>query len=79
MAVFGIGTTWSLAKTDRRFRDTYYLHHQDTSEISVSFYQTTRRNIPEDSHLLIYQSQFALVWENFQILITILNEKEKKI
>jgi hypothetical protein len=23
-----------------------------TSETSVSFYQTTRRNIPEDSHLL---------------------------
>jgi hypothetical protein len=27
-----------------------------TSETSVNFYQTTRRNIPEDSHLRIFMS-----------------------
>jgi hypothetical protein len=37
----------------RRFRGVYCLHHQadESSETSVNIYQTTRRNIPEDSHL----------------------------
>jgi hypothetical protein len=35
----------------RRFRGAYCLHHQGTSETSVSIYETTRRNIPEDSDL----------------------------
>jgi hypothetical protein len=28
-----------------------------TSEISVNFYQTTQRNIPEDSHLHIHHHE----------------------
>jgi hypothetical protein len=28
-----------------------------TSETLVNFYQTTRRNIPEDSHLLTYRRE----------------------
>jgi hypothetical protein len=27
-----------------------------TSETSVNFYQTTRRNIPEDSHLIVFKN-----------------------
>jgi hypothetical protein len=53
---------YSLVETDRRFRGVYCLHHQggvialmmvvvSTSETSVSFYEITRRNIPEHSPL----------------------------
>jgi hypothetical protein len=39
---------------------------EDTSETSVEFYQTTRRNIPEDSHL-----QFEVcVYEHYIMTIT---------
>jgi hypothetical protein len=41
---------------DRRFRDAYCLHHQCdecTSETSVYYNETTRRYIPEYSHLRI--------------------------
>jgi hypothetical protein len=44
----------SLVEIDRRFRGPYCLHHQEvvsSFEMSVNFYETTRRNIPEDSHL----------------------------
>jgi hypothetical protein len=48
----------SLLETDRRFRGSCCLDHQgammeavNTYETSVSFYQTSRRNIPEDSNL----------------------------
>jgi hypothetical protein len=42
----------SLAEIDRRFAGSYCLHYQgeesvSTFETSISFYQTTRRNIPE--------------------------------
>jgi hypothetical protein len=32
---------------------TLMMEAASTSETSVNFYQTTRRNIPEDSHLLL--------------------------
>jgi hypothetical protein len=61
MAVFWDFAPCSLVEIYRRFRDTYCLHHQaltalmmdaeSTSESSVRFYQTTWRNVPEDSHL----------------------------
>jgi hypothetical protein len=54
----------SLVEVYRRFRGACCLHHQgdeslvalmmeaaSTSETSVNFYQTTRCNTPEDSHL----------------------------
>jgi hypothetical protein len=45
----------NLVDADRRFRCAYCLHHRwltvSTSETLVNFYQTTRPNIPEDSHL----------------------------
>jgi hypothetical protein len=41
----------SLVEIDRRFRDAYYLHHEG-DETSVNFYQTTRRNNPEDVYTL---------------------------
>jgi hypothetical protein len=50
----------SRAEIDRRITGAYCLHYKDialmmeaasTFETSVIFYQTTRRNIPEDSHL----------------------------
>jgi hypothetical protein len=42
-----------VCRNDRRFKGAYCLHHQGmraviTSETPVSFYDTTRRNIPED-------------------------------
>jgi hypothetical protein len=46
-----------LVEIDWRFRGAYCLHHQgddgavSTAEPSVNYYQATRRNIPEDSHL----------------------------
>jgi hypothetical protein len=50
----------SLVEVYRRFRGAYCFHHQgddngvaNTSKTSVNFYQTTRRNILEDSHLYI--------------------------
>jgi hypothetical protein len=58
----------SLIKTDRCFRDVYYLHHQgdehalmmeavSISKTLVNFYQTTGHNISEDSHLHIRRSE----------------------
>jgi hypothetical protein len=49
----------SHVEVDRRFRGAYSLHHQfalmmetvGISETSVSFYETTRRNIPEGRQL----------------------------
>jgi hypothetical protein len=56
MVVFWDVAPCSLAETDRHFRGAYYLialmmEAVSTSEMLVSFYQTTWRNIPEDSHL----------------------------
>jgi hypothetical protein len=56
MAVFWGFEPCSLVYIDRRFRGAYCLvalmmEAVNTSETSVSIYQTTRRNIPEDSHL----------------------------
>jgi hypothetical protein len=41
----------SLVEVDRRFRGAYFLHHQRIPETSVRFHETTRRSIPEDSHI----------------------------
>jgi hypothetical protein len=43
----------SLVETDRRFRDVIarIMEAVITPETSINFYQTTRRNKPEDSHL----------------------------
>jgi hypothetical protein len=48
MTVFGDVTPFSLVETDRW---TQIVGAVSTSEPSVSFYQTTRRNVLEDSHL----------------------------
>jgi hypothetical protein len=58
MTVFWIVEPCSLVQVYRRFRGAYCLYHQDdqevnTSEMSVNFYQTTRRNIREDGHVHI--------------------------
>jgi hypothetical protein len=51
---------FSLVETDPRFRGAYastiraitlMMVAVSTSEMSVNFYQATRHNIPEDSHL----------------------------
>jgi hypothetical protein len=57
MAVFWVVAPCSLVEVYRRFRGICCLHHQDynnggTSETSVKFCHTARRNNPEDSHLL---------------------------
>jgi hypothetical protein len=49
MAVFWDVFPHNVAETERCFRGACRLHHQ--WQTSVSFYQTTSRNIPEDSHL----------------------------
>jgi hypothetical protein len=51
MAVFWVAAPCSLVEVHRRFRHAYCLHHQgDESLVSD---QTTRRTIPEGSHLHI--------------------------
>jgi hypothetical protein len=59
-----------LVDIDRRFRGAYCLHYKgeavSSSETSVSIYQITRRNIPEDSHvrpeeLFEYNSGFVVI------------------
>jgi hypothetical protein len=58
MAVLWDVAECSLVDIDRRFRGAYCRHHQDEavsfSEMSVNIHQTTRGNIPEDSHLQFY-------------------------
>jgi hypothetical protein len=49
MAGFWFVAPFSLVEVYRRFRCACCLHHQ--IEKSVNFYQTTRRNIPEEIHL----------------------------
>jgi hypothetical protein len=61
-AAFWDNAPCSVMEVGRRFRGAYCLHHQgdewltmeaaSTSETSVNFYQTTRRNIPEGCYLL---------------------------
>jgi hypothetical protein len=58
MTVFWDVALCSLVEIDQSFRGAYCLHHQNlmieevcTSETSVNFYETTWRNITEDSHL----------------------------
>jgi hypothetical protein len=54
MAFFWIVEPCSLAEVYRRFRSTITLMMEaaSTSETSVNFYQTARRNNPEGSHFL---------------------------
>jgi hypothetical protein len=71
IAVFRHVAPWSLVETDRRFRGAYCLNHTgplvlmmeavSISETSVSFYQTTQSNIPEDSYLQAYIPSLDLV------------------
>jgi hypothetical protein len=58
MAVFQVVAPCGLVEVYQRFRGPCRLHHHApimeaarTSETLVNFYQTTRRNNPEDSHL----------------------------
>jgi hypothetical protein len=57
MAVFWNVAPCSLVDIDRRFRGAYRLNHQgdvvNSSETSVSIYQSVRRNIPQDSNLQV--------------------------
>jgi hypothetical protein len=67
MTVFWNFVPFSLVEIYRRFTGACYLidlimEAVSTSETSVNIYQTTRRNIPEDSH-----SQFFL---NSSVLLT---------
>jgi hypothetical protein len=54
MIVFWDVVPCSLAEVNRRFRGAVIalmMKAASTSEMSANFYQTTRRNILEDSHL----------------------------
>jgi hypothetical protein len=53
MTVFWDVAPSSLAEIDRHFRGACSLMMAavSTSETSINFYETTRRNIPEDGHL----------------------------
>jgi glycyl-tRNA synthetase alpha subunit len=64
MTTFWDVTPCSLVEVYRSFIGACCLHHQalmmeavSTSETSVNFYQTTRGNIPEDSHLHTHRHQ----------------------
>jgi hypothetical protein len=72
LTVFWDAAPCSLIEIDRRFRGTCSLHHQrddeglemeaiSTSETSVNFSETARRNILEDSHLQIYNVFTTLI------------------
>jgi hypothetical protein len=50
LAVFWYVALCSLVDIDRRFGGAYCHHQGDETETSVNIYQTTRRNIPEDSY-----------------------------
>jgi hypothetical protein len=55
MTVFWDVAPCSLVEIDRRFTGAYCLHYEgdeavSTSETLINFYETTRCNIPEDSH-----------------------------
>jgi hypothetical protein len=50
MAVFWVVAPYSLAEVYRRLRGAC-LRHKSASETSINYYQTTRRNKSEDSHL----------------------------
>jgi hypothetical protein len=56
MTVFWVVAPCSLVEIYRRFRGACVLMIEATSisETSINFYQTTRRNNPEDSHLYIH-------------------------
>jgi hypothetical protein len=65
MAVFWTVTSCSLVDVYRRFRGAYkaialMMEAESTSEMSVNFYQTTRRNNPKDSHLNICEHFFLI-------------------
>jgi hypothetical protein len=52
MAIFWVVAPCSLVEVYRGFRAiTLMVEAASTSETSVNFYQITRRNNPEDSHL----------------------------
>jgi hypothetical protein len=62
MTVFRSVATCSIIETARRFRSSYCLHHQgddsvSTSETSVNFYETARRNTIEKP------SSYSPTWE----------------
>jgi hypothetical protein len=56
MTVFWDVAPKGLVEVHRHFRGACRLHHQG-DESSVNFYQTTRRNIPQDSHFRIRRRQ----------------------
>jgi hypothetical protein len=61
MNLFWDTALFNIVETDGRFAGCYYLHHQgDRPETSVNFNETTRRNIPEDSHFTFFVSPFVL-------------------
>jgi hypothetical protein len=49
-----------------------------TSKTSVNFYQTTRRNIPEDSHLHTHRRENRKYQQILDIIIVLYNEKVKR-
>jgi hypothetical protein len=69
MTVFWDVATCSLVEVYRRFRGAYcdialMMEAESTSETSVNFYQTTRRNNPEDSHLHTHRREKNLKYHN---------------
>jgi hypothetical protein len=82
MTVFWDVASCSLIEIDQHLRCAYCLHHKiialmmetvNTSETSVNFYETTRCNIAEDSHLHTHRrempkSHYRLIYLNAQTL-----------
>jgi hypothetical protein len=46
-----------------------------TSEMSVNFYQTTRRNIPKDSHLYNLRREILMMLPGFFVILLIQPKK----
>jgi hypothetical protein len=78
IAVFWVVVASSLEEVYRRFRGACYLHQQgdecllievaSISEMEVNFYQTTRRNNPEDNRLHIHRRENLKSHKKFQAL-----------
>jgi hypothetical protein len=67
MTIFWDVVPCSLVEVYRHFRGACCLHYQgdivSTCETFVNFYQTTGRNIPEDSHLQVTEAVERVISE----------------
>jgi hypothetical protein len=76
MTVFWDVAPCSLVKVFLRFIDACCLiiKAASTSETSVNFYQTTRRNTPENTHLHTHNMKFSITIRTTHLSIVLLRD-----